>query len=124
VSILLNSSVVIDLLRGDIADPSVLDPSREPVMISTITIHEVLCGLRDGDAKLADAVLESFTVIPFGIYEAQLSARWWREYRAQGITLDIADVGIAATAALRGVPLITGNAKDFPMPELHVEHWN
>jgi predicted nucleic acid-binding protein len=121
--IVLDSSVVIDLLRGNIADPSVLDPAREPVMISTITVHEVLCGLRDGEEKMTDAVLESFTVVPFGAFEAELSARWRREFRAEGVTLKIADVGIAATAALRGVPLVTGNVKDFPMPELHLEQW-
>lgn len=120
---MLDSSVVIDLLRGRVADQSVLDPAREPVMISTITVHEVHFGLRDGEAASTDALLDSFVVVPLGALEAELSARWRREYRARGITLKIADTAIAATAALRGVPLITGNAKDFPMPELHLEPW-
>jgi predicted nucleic acid-binding protein len=30
---------------------------------------------------------------------------------------------IAATAALRNLPLATGNVKDFPMPALRVEQW-
>lgn len=120
----LDSSVVIDLLRGRVADEAVLDPEREPVMISAITVHEIHFGLRDGETSPTNALLDSFVVVPLGTSEAELSARWRREYRARGVTLDISDTGIAATAALRGVPLMTGNAKDFPMPELHLEHWS
>jgi len=119
----LDSSVVIDLLRGDVRDGSVLAPEREPVMISAVTVHEVLAGLRDGEGELTTAVLASFVVVPLAAAEAELSARWRREFRSQGITLDIADTAIGATAALRGVPLVTGNPKDFPMRELHLEPW-
>ncbi len=121
--LVLDTSVVIDLLRGYVADESVLDPIREPMMISTITTHEVFVGLRDGESDLTGAVLASFAVVPFGVAEAELSARWRREYRAQGITLKFEDTAIAATAAIRNVPLATGNLKDFPMPELRVERW-
>lgn len=121
--IVLDSSVVIDLLRGDIADESVLSSAREPVMISAMTLHEVLVGLRDGEEKLTNAVLESFAVVPLGIAEAGLSAQWRRHYKSQGVTLALTDTAIAATAALRGVPLVTGNVKHFPMPELKVEAW-
>ena len=57
--LVLDTSVVIDLLRGNVADESVLDPIREPVMISTVTLHEVLAGLKDREAALNDAVLGS-----------------------------------------------------------------
>jgi len=121
--LVLDTSVLVDLLRGDIADESVFDPGREPVMISTVTIHEVLVGLRDHEAALMDAVLQSFAVIPVGSREAELSARWRREYRSRGVTLKLPDAVIAATAAIRNAPLATGNAKDFPMPELLIEQW-
>jgi predicted nucleic acid-binding protein len=122
--LVLDTSVVIDLLHGRVADQSVLDPAREPVVISTITVHEVGVGLRDGEAALTDALLASFAVVPFGTKEAELSARWRREYRSRGITLELGDTAIAATAAIRNLPLATGNAKDFPMPELRVEPWS
>ena len=121
--LVLDTSVLIDLLRGHVADDSVLDPAREPVMISTITVHEVLAGLRDHEAALTDSVLASFAVVPFGAREAELSARWRREYRSRGLTLKLPDMAIAATAAIRNVPLATGNVKDFPMPELRLEQW-
>lgn len=121
--LVLDTSVIVDLLRGDVADESVLDVAREPVMISAVTAHEILFGLKDGEAALTEAVLSSFAFVPVGAAEAALSARWRREYRAQGLTLELPDTVIAATAAIRNVPLATGNVKDFPMPELLLEHW-
>lgn len=121
--LVLDTSVVVDLLRGDVADESVLDPIREPVMISALTMHEVLVGLKDGEAKLTEAVLRSFALVPVGAAEAALSAQWRREYRSRGITLEVPDTVIAATAAIRNVPLSTGNVKGFPMPELLIEPW-
>jgi len=43
--------------------------------------------------------------------------------RARGVTLAQADCLIAAAAVGVGARLATGNRKDFPMPELSVEHW-
>jgi predicted nucleic acid-binding protein len=121
--LVLDTSVLVDLLRGRVADESVLSPEREPVMISTVSLHEVLTGLRDGESDLTGALLASFAIVPLGAAEAELSARWRREYRARGLTLSLPDTAIAATAAIRNVPLATGNVKDFPMSELRVEHW-
>lgn len=121
--VVLDSSVVIDLLRGHVVDDSLLSQAREPVMISTITVHEVLFGLRDGEDEATNAVLDSFAIVPPAIAEAGLSAQWRRHYKAQGITLDLADTMIAATAAIRGVPLLTGNVKHFPMAELDLQEW-
>lgn len=47
--LVLDTSVVVDLLRGNVVDESVLDPIREPVMISAVTLHEVLVGLKDDE---------------------------------------------------------------------------
>lgn len=121
--LVLDSSVVIDLLRGNALDCSLLDPGREPVLVSTVTVHEVLAGARAGEAERTQGMLSSFGIVPFGLREAELSARWRMEYRAQGVTLKLADAAIAATAAIRNLPLATGNVKDFPMPELRVEQW-
>jgi predicted nucleic acid-binding protein len=121
--LVLDTSVVIDLLRGRVADESVIDPAREPIIISAITIHEIQRGLRDGEEELPSAILASFAVVPFGSAEAELSARWRREFRSRGIALELEDTGIAATAAIRNLPLATGNVRDFPMPELRIEQW-
>jgi predicted nucleic acid-binding protein len=123
VGLVLDSSVVIDLLRGDASDPSLLDPVGEPVIVAAVTVHEVLAGMRAGEEERTQGLLSSFVVVPLGLREAQLSARWRMEYRTRGITLGLPDTAIAATAAIRNLPLATSNVKDFPMPELRVEQW-
>ncbi len=123
VGLVLDTSVLIDLLRHTASDPSLLDPAREPVMISTVSVHEVLTGMRAGEEERTRALLSSFVIVPMGLEEAELSARWRMEYRTRGVTLELPDTAIAATAVIRNVPLATGNVKDFPMPELRVEQW-
>lgn len=121
VPLFLDTSVVIDLLRG--ADYTAALLSRRPLHVSPITLHGVMRGMRAGEEELTFDLLTALSVVPIGQREAALSAHWRREFAAEGITLDMPDTLIAAGAALLGVPLATGNAKDFPMPELRVEQW-
>lgn len=120
-SLFLDTSVVIDLLRG--ADYTATLIARRPLHVSPITIHGVLRGMRPGEEELTFDLMTGFTVAAIGQREAALSANWRREFAARGTTLDMADTMIAAGAALRGLSLATGNVKDFPMPELQLEQW-
>lgn len=117
----LDTSVVIDLLRGA-AYTAELIP-RHPLLVSPITIHGVLRGTRPGEEHRTIDLLDGLKVVPIGQSEAALSAHWRREFSAKGVTLHMPDALIAAGAALQGVPLATGNVKDFPMPELRIEQW-
>ncbi len=120
-SLFLDTSVVIDLLRG--ADYTADLLSRRPLLVSPITIHGVLRGMRPGEEERTLDLLVALRVVPIGRGEAALSAHWRREFSAKGVTLDLPDALIAAGAALQGAPLATGNLKDFPMSELRVEQW-
>jgi predicted nucleic acid-binding protein len=123
VSLLIDTSVVIDLLRGCKQGLHLLEPDRDPLMVSVVTVHEVCASMRAGEEEMTETMLSGFELVPFGAEEARLTGSWWGEYRQQGITLDLRDLAIAAAAVVRGVPLATGNVKDFPMPELRVEQW-
>jgi len=123
VSLVIDTSVVIDLLRGREEGRHMLEPLWEPLLISTVTVHEVYAGMRPGEEEMTEAMLSSFVPLSFGMTEARLTSSWWKAYRAQGVTLDFRDLAIAAAAVSRNLPLATGNVKDFPMPELRVEQW-
>lgn len=120
-ALFLDSSVVIDLLRGASYGPALV--RREPLLISPITVHGVLRGARRKEEDRIFDLLAALEVVSIGREEGELSARWRREFAAKGITLDMPDTMIAACAFLRSLPLATGNVKDFPMPELRVEQW-
>lgn len=120
---MLDTSVVIDLLRGRAEAAVFLGPERDPLMVSAITVHEIHAGMRPGEEARTDSMLSSFVALPFGAADAKLTSAWWRDYRSQGVTIDFRDLAIAAAAVSRALPLVTGNVKDFPMPELRVEQW-
>lgn len=121
VPLFLDTSVLIDFLRG--ADYTADLIPRRPLLISPITVHGVLRGMRHREEEQTFDLLVAMEVVPIHQAEAALSAHWRREFGARGKTLHMADTLIAAGAALQGVPLATGNAKDFPMSELRVEPW-
>jgi predicted nucleic acid-binding protein len=123
VSLVVDTGVVIDLLRGREEGLRLLEPSWDPLMVSAVTVHEVYAGMRPGEEEMTETMLAGFVHVPFGTTEARLTGDWWRSYRAQGVTLDVRDLAIAAAAVTRRASLITNNVKDFPMPELRVEQW-
>jgi len=96
---------------------------RRPLLVSPISVHGVLRGMRDGEEGQTFDLLAALKVVRIGQEEAALSAHWRREFATKGVTLDLPDSLIAAGAALQGLPLATANVKHFPMPELRVEQW-
>lgn len=68
-------------------------------------------------------LIEALVEIPLGVREGWQAGTWRRDFAARGITLPQADCLIAAAALQAGAVLATGNPKDFPMPELQLEHW-
>jgi predicted nucleic acid-binding protein len=125
--VLLDTTVLIDLLRGRRGALERLRTLRErgdvPATCAT-NVEEVHRGLR-GDPELAAAraLVAGLAVIPLGEPEGSRAGAWRREHAARGLTLTQADCLIAAAAVTAKARLATGNPRDFPMPELTVEHW-
>jgi len=123
---LLDTTVLIDALRGRPAAGRMkgLRVAGEAVpYVCAINIEELARGLREGEEQALARLLDGLRLAPITREDAERAGRWRRDFAAQGVTLSQADCLIAAAAAGVGARLITGNPKDFPMPELSVEHW-
>ena len=125
-NVLLDSSVLIDLLRGlpgaeERYDR--LERAGDAPYICAVNVEEVARGLRPHERPGAERLIAGIRVVALGESEGWLAGRWRRDFQAKGVTLAQGDCLIAAAAAAVGGRLATGNPKHFPMPELQVEHW-
>lgn len=123
--LLLDSTVLIDYLRGRAAVARVdgLLSRGEYFATTGINVEEITRGLRAGEESAVGKLLDGLRVVPIGRGEGSRAGHWRREFAAKGVTLGQADCLIAAAAVSIGAPLATGNPRDFPMPDLTVEHW-
>jgi predicted nucleic acid-binding protein len=125
-TVLLDTTVLIDLLRGRprTVERLVMLRRRGGVPFTTpINVEEIHRGLRPAEHDAAMRLFDGLRIAPIGRLDGARAGDWRRDHATAGITLAQADCLIAATAVSIGVPLATGNPKHFPMSELSVEHW-
>jgi predicted nucleic acid-binding protein len=125
-AVLLDTTVVIDLLRGRegaTARVRALRDAADSPQVCAITIEETVRGLRAAERDGARRLFAGIRTVPLEEREGWRAGEWRREHAAGGQTLSQADCLVAAAALAVGGRLATGNPRDFPMPELSVEHW-
>ncbi len=124
-ALVLDTTVLIDALRGRPAAARLRDlAARHEVLLTTaVNVEEIVRGLRSSEQPAADVLFTAVRVLPIREADARRAGVWRREHAARGVTLHQADCLIGAVTAGIGARLATGNAKDFPMPELTVEEW-
>lgn len=88
--------------------------------ISVMTRLEIVRGMQERERKETFDLLDSLETIPMTAEIADSAGELIRSWRVRGITLGDADAIIAASALQEGLPLVTTNAKHFPMPDLVV----
>jgi predicted nucleic acid-binding protein len=114
-SSLLDTSVLIDVLRGrDDAVRYLLDLPGRPVC-SEITRVEIMRGMRSPERQATLRLLASLDWHPVDARVAELAGRWGRTYRHSHPNIAVADLCIGATAKVLGVPVATANVRHFPM---------
>jgi predicted nucleic acid-binding protein len=123
---MLDTTVLIDVLRGRPRTVERLRALRQhgDVPFTTpISVEEIHRGLRETERASATLLFDGLRIAPIGRREGSQAGDWRRDHALAGQTLAQADCLIAAAAVVMGVPLATGNPKDFPMNELDVQHW-
>ncbi len=125
-TVLLDTTVLIDLLRGRTGAVTRLRAVRsggDQPFVCAINVEELERGVRDAEAGALARLLDGLQLAPLGRDEGVRAGRWRREHATRGITLSQGDCLIASAAVGIGARLATGNPQDFPMPGLVVEHW-
>jgi predicted nucleic acid-binding protein len=100
-----------------------LHKTKEIPWICAVNVEEVMRGIRAHERDTTVRLLRGLHLAPLGRAAGTLAGDWRRDFASKGITLSQADCLIAAAAVGVQARLATGNPKDFPMPELEVEHW-
>jgi predicted nucleic acid-binding protein len=123
--ILLDSTVLIDALRGRAAADRLRIARRrgdEP-WVCAISVEEIWRGALPGETAVVRRLFRGLRCAPLGVAEGQRAGTWRRVFAARGVTLHQADCLVASAAVGIGAALVTGNPKDFPMDDLEVAHW-
>jgi predicted nucleic acid-binding protein len=121
--ILLDTSVIFDHLNGRCGRTEFLEQliaQGHILACCPVNITEVYAGLRPGEETKTDAFMNSLEYLPVTPAIARQAGLLRRDWQKKGQTLSYTDVTIAAVALSGEVPLLTGNRKHFPMPELQL----
>lgn len=116
-TVVVDTSILIDVLRGEPAAAAVLRDSRQagPLHASEVTRLEVLAGMRAQEEDATRALLAAFTWHPLDESLAEIAGELGRQWLPGDRGIDSADLAIAATTVALDARLFTRNVKHFPM---------
>ena len=114
---MIDSTILIDYLRGRNSAIGLIEQLREqaPLHGSEITRVEILAGMRPTEEIPTRAVLSGLFWHPIDSEIAERAGALGRQWLPSHSGIDAADLAIAATAQILGLPLYTSNIRHFPM---------
>jgi tRNA(fMet)-specific endonuclease VapC len=129
--VLIDTSVLIAVERGQLDLDAVAAYPREPIAMSAVTAHELLRGLarlpsgvrRARSERWLETLVGAVPVIEYDLDVARVHAALWAEMSASGRPLGVHDQMIAATAITLGYDLATRDAAFEAVPDLVIRHW-
>ncbi|WP_166980786.1 type II toxin-antitoxin system VapC family toxin [Paramicrobacterium fandaimingii] len=112
-----DTSVLIDVLRGEPAAADALHSARGagPLHASEVTRLEVLAGMRAPEEVQTRMLFSAVVWHPVDEHIAEIAGILGRRWLPRNRGIDSADLIIAATAQSLHVSLLTRNVKHFPM---------
>lgn len=118
-TVLVDTSVLIDYLRGHSGAAEVLERERGlgPLQASEVTRLEVLAGMPPAEERATRLLLSTLVWHPVDGEIAEEAGALGRRWLPSHHTIDSADLAIAATAIHANARLLTLNVRHFPMFE-------
>ena len=121
---LLDTSALIDWLGGSSSVRRLITGLVESVhdlAVCCVSVAELYSGLADHERPIVDGAIEPMEYWDIGPTVAKLAGYYRYAYSREGVQLSTPDALLAALAVGQEAYLVTGNVKDFPMPELKLE---
>jgi len=115
--LVLDSSVLIDVLRGYEPAVSFLKGLAEVPLCSEITRVEVLRGMRSRERPAVETLFQTLGWVPIDEVIARRAGHLGRRWRRSHAAISSADLVIAATVEEVDGTLATANVRHFPMVE-------
>lgn len=112
---LVDSTVLIDHLRGHEPARAFLADLTDAPFCSEISRIELLQGLRSAERHAAEELFGALQWAPVDERIARSAGELGRRYRRSHRNLGVADLVIGATALELGLPLATANVHHYPM---------
>lgn len=113
-----DTSVLVDLLRGDARAATLLDErvaTGDELWGVVVTRSELLSGMRSGERAATKALLESLEWLDVDVEVADRAGELARRHRRSHGGIELPDYLVAAGTELLGASLLTLNVRHFPM---------
>lgn len=116
-TVVLDSSVLIDLLRGSRVAADFVSGLDDRPSCSEVSRIEIVQGLRSSERRPAPRLFALIDWVPVDKAVARRAGELGGRWRQSHPGIDLADLAIAATTEEMGAQLATRNVKHFPMFE-------
>lgn len=116
-SLVLDTSILIDVLRGDRAAVAYLHGLALIPACSEVTRVEIVRGLRSSERTEAERLFQALRWVPVDEPLARRAGELGRRWDRHRPGISLADLAIAATAQQLDAELATTNVRHFPMFE-------
>lgn len=116
-SVVFDTSILIDVLRGDPAALGYVRGVTDVPTCSEVTRIEVARGLRSGERTSAEQLFRTLHWVPLDEPIARRAGELGRRWDRHRPGISLADLVIAATAEQVDAELATANVRHFPMFE-------
>lgn len=114
-TILVDTDVMIDYLRGHPKAVSFLKRQTGPMLLSSVVVAELYAGVKgEAEQTTIDDLVSLFRIVPVCAEIAKAAGLLRRDF-AGSYGVGLADAIIAATALAENAKLKTLNARHFPM---------